>query len=277
VGCSDKEMLPVALSIAGSDPSGGAGIQADLKTFHQLGVYGEAVITLLTVQNTRTVSRVEVMNASLVREQIEAVVSDIPPDAVKTGALGSAEVVAAVADWAKSRIMPLVVDPVMISKHGSPLISEAAQLLLKRELIPHAYLVTPNIPEAEALTGMRIHNESDMRQAATALMRLGCFAALIKGGHAAGEPVDILNDEAGSLRLTGRRIDTLHTHGTGCTLAAAITALLASKTGLREAVQRAKDFVQRAIETAPGFGGGRGPLNHFAPIHSGPVAEPLRK
>lgn len=259
-------MLPVALTIAGSDPSGGAGIQADLKTFHQFGVYGEAVITLLTVQNTHTVSRVEIMDAFLVREQLEAVISDIPPNAVKTGALGSLEVVAAVAAWAKSNPTRLIVDPVMLSKHGSRLMSDAARQRLISDLIPHAYLVTPNIPEAEALSGLAIRDEADMTAAARALLELGCQAVLIKGGHAKGDPVDIFHDRIGSLRLIGRRVDTPHTHGTGCTLSAAITALVAAKVELREAVQRAKAFVQRAIETAPGLGGGHGPLNHFAPI-----------
>jgi hydroxymethylpyrimidine/phosphomethylpyrimidine kinase len=258
-------MLPVALTIAGSDPSGGAGIQADLKTFHQFAVYGESVITLLTVQNTRSVSRVESMSATLVREQIIAVVSDIPPAAVKTGALGSPEVVATVAEWARTSTAPLIVDPVMVSKHGAPLLSLAAQLILKRELIPCAWLLTPNIPEAETLTGVRILGESDMEQAAAALLRMGARAVLIKGGHGKGEPVDLFHDESGALRLTGQRVHTVHTHGTGCTLSAAITALVARNVELREAVQRAKRFVQRAIETAPGLGSGHGPLNHFAP------------
>ena len=257
-------MLPIALTIAGSDPSGGAGIQADLKTFHQFGVYGEAVITLLTVQNTRAVSRVQVMDAALVREQIEAVVLDIPPAAAKTGALGSPEVVSTVADWARSRSTLLVVDPVMISKHGAPLMSTEAQRVLKEELIPYAHLITPNIPEAEALTGIQIRSEADMLQAAEMLLRLGCDSVLIKGGHAEGDAVDVWLDGSGSLRLSGKRIATKHTHGTGCTLSAAITALLASKIDLRCAVQQAKEFVQRAIESAPGLGAGQGPLNHFA-------------
>jgi hydroxymethylpyrimidine/phosphomethylpyrimidine kinase len=252
-------MLAVALTIAGSDPSGGAGIQADLKTFHQFGVYGEAVITLLTVQNTRSVMRIEVMDADLVREQIDAVVSDIPPAAAKTGALGSAAVVQTVAAWAKLRTTRLIVDPVMISKHGSALISVEAQGVLRQELIPHAILVTPNLPEAKALTG-----EKDPRKAAHALLKLGCEAVLIKGGHADGEPTDLFFDQDGLMELPGRRIQTLDTHGTGCTLSAAITALIASGIPLRQAVQEAKEFIQRAIETAPGLGHGHGPVNHLA-------------
>ncbi len=252
-------MLPVALTIAGSDPSGGAGLQADLKTFHQFGVYGEAVVTLLTVQNTQRVTRVEVMDAELVRQQLDAVTSDILPAAAKTGALGSAEIVSVVAEWARRTSVRLVVDPVMISKHGAPLISEEAQHTLMRLLLPQAFLLTPNIPEAEALTG-----KSDMRKAAEILLKRGCGAVLIKGGHAEGEPVDLLFDANGDQTFAGRRIDTKNTHGTGCTLSAAITALLACGVELREAVARAKAYVQTAIETAPGLGSGHGPLNHFA-------------
>jgi hydroxymethylpyrimidine/phosphomethylpyrimidine kinase len=252
-------MLPIALTIAGSDPSGGAGIQADLKTFHQFRVYGEAVITLLTVQNTRHVLRVEVMDPALVLQQIEAVVSDIPPAAVKTGALGNAQVVSAVASWARGSARPLIVDPVMFSKHGAPLLSPEAQQVLKKELIPHATLVTPNLPEAQALTG-----QTDPQNAARHLLQLGCRAVLIKAGHAEGEPIDLFYDDAGPLTLPGRRIQTPHTHGTGCTLSAAITALLAAGTPLRQAVQQAKSYIQNAIATAPGLGHGHGPLNHWA-------------
>jgi len=252
-------VLAAALTIAGSDPSGGAGIQADLKTFHQFGVYGEAVITLLTVQNTRHVMRVEVMEADLVRQQIEAVVTDIPPAAVKTGALGNAQVVSTVAQWAQHAKAPIIVDPVMISKHGARLLSPEAQQILKHQLIPHAFLVTPNLPEAEALTGQK-----NPEKAAEHLLKLGCRAVLIKGGHAEGEPTDLFHDRAGVLSFPGRRIETRHTHGTGCTLSAAITALVAAGMPLREAVERAKFFVQNAIETAPGLGHGHGPLNHWA-------------
>jgi hydroxymethylpyrimidine/phosphomethylpyrimidine kinase len=260
-------MSAVALTIAGSDPSGGAGIQADLKTFHQFGVYGQAVVTLLTVQNTRTVSRLEIMPADLVLEQIEAVISDIPPAAAKTGALGNVAIVDGVAELAKSFRFPLVVDPVMISKHGARLISPEAEEVLKRVLLPRAFLVTPNIPEAESLTGMTIENESGMRTAANRLCDLGCKAALVKGGHRRGEPVDVLSApglENSLNAFPGTRIDTRHTHGTGCTYSAAITAGLASGQDLRESILAAKSFIQRAIETAPSLGGVYGPVNHFA-------------
>jgi hydroxymethylpyrimidine/phosphomethylpyrimidine kinase len=261
-------MPAVALTIAGSDPSGGAGIQADLKTFHQFGVYGQAAITLLTVQNTQTVSRVEVMPADLVLEQIQAVISDIPPAAAKTGALGNVAIVEAVAELAKSFRFPLVVDPVMISKHGVRLISPEAEKALKEMLFPYAFLVTPNIPEAEALTGIAIRDASDMHLAASRMRDLGCKAVLIKGGHARGEPVDLLSApgmSAGSFEsFAGTRIHTRHTHGTGCTYSAAITAGLALGQDLRQSILSAKSFIQAAIETAPALGGGHGPVNHFA-------------
>ena len=259
-------MPPVALTIAGSDPSGGAGIQADLKTFHQFGVYGEAVITLLTVQNSVRVSRVETMPADLVIEQLVAVLEDIPPAAVKTGALGSAEVVCAVARALADLETPLVVDPVMLSKTKALLISESAVAVLNRELIPRASLLTPNAPEAEALTGILIRDVSDMRNAATSLCEMGARAVLIKGGHVgdSAELVDVLFDGSSYREFSAPRIRTTHTHGTGCTYAAAITAGLAIGLKLGDAVARAQQFVHEAIRTAPGLGHGCGPLNHHA-------------
>jgi hydroxymethylpyrimidine/phosphomethylpyrimidine kinase len=252
--------LPIALTIAGSDPSGGAGIQADLKTFHQFGVYGEAVITLLTVQNTRRVSRVKVMPSALVTEQIEAVLEDIRPGAAKTGALGSAEVVRAVARAAAAFDFPLVVDPVMISKHGAALMADEARQALIEELIPRSYLLTPNIYEAEALTGT-----ANVRVAAERLHALGAQHVLIKGGHSNGPATDILFTGHEFMDFTAGRIDTPHTHGTGCTFSAAITAELAKGLPLVIAVRRAKRFITDAIETNPGLGSGAGPVNHWAP------------
>ncbi len=257
-------MPDVALTIAGSDPSGGAGIQADLKTFHQFRVYGEAVITLLTVQNTQALTRVEPLSPDLVRQQIEHVISDIPPAAAKAGALGTLEIVEAVADLAESFSFPLVVDPVMISKHGARLISSEAEDALKQWLLPRAFLVTPNIPEAEALTGRRITTQDDMRAAAERLRGLGCKAVLIKGGHLSGEPVDVLSAPGIFECFTYPRIHIRHTHGTGCTYSAAITAGLALGRELVEAVRNARGYVQHAIQGAPGLGKGTGPLNHFA-------------
>jgi len=257
-------MLSVALTIAGSDPSGGAGIQADLKTFHQHRVYGASAITLITVQNTVSVSRVEVLSADLVVQQIKAVLSDIPPKAAKTGALGNEEVVRAVATLADNFEFPLIVDPVMISKHGTRLISPEAEAALREELLPQAYLVTPNIPEAELLCGMEIHDQADMLRAARRLCAIGCRAALIKAGHLSGPPIDLLVEGEQVTRFPGTRIESKHTHGTGCTLSAAITANLALGMTLVDAVSRAKHFVQTAIETAPKLGHGYGPLNHWA-------------
>jgi hydroxymethylpyrimidine/phosphomethylpyrimidine kinase len=240
-------LTPVALTIAGSDPSGGAGIQADLKTFHQFGVYGEAVLTLLTVQNTREVTRVEVFPPSLVVEQLRAAIEDIPPAAAKTGALGSADV-----------------DPVMVSKQGAPLIAESARDAIRDLLMPVTTLVTPNLHEAAALTGMAVEDLPGMRSAAQRLVQMGCRAALVKGGHLKGPAVDLLLEGTTFHEFASPRVDTPHTHGTGCTYSAAITAELAKGTPLPEAVMRAKEFITRAIRTSPGLGGGSGPVNHFA-------------
>jgi len=192
------------------------------------------------------------------------VLSDIPPNAAKTGALGSVEAVMVVASMADEFTFPLVVDPVMISKHGARLISPEAEEALKHELLPQAYLVTPNIPEAELLCGMEIRDEADMLRAARRLSAAGCRAVLIKAGHLAGPPVDLLLDGDEVTRFAGTRVHSRHTHGTGCTLSAAITANLALGMTLKEAVARAKRFVQAAIETAPALGQGHGPLNHWA-------------
>jgi hydroxymethylpyrimidine/phosphomethylpyrimidine kinase len=246
----------VALSIAGSDPSGGAGIQADLKTFHQFGVYGEAVVTLVTVQNTTRVSRVEMLSEDLVLEQLAAVLEDIPPAAAKTGALGTPAMVRAVARAAAAFRFPLVVDPVMVSKHGAPLGGGAWE-----ELLPHAALVTPNLPEAEALTGT-----TDLRRAAERLLSLGARAALIKGGHSAGDALDLFYDGREFVEFPAPRIDTRHTHGTGCTFSAAIAAGLALGLPLRDSVARAKRFIHSAIETNPGLGHGCGPVNHHTEV-----------
>lgn len=258
-----RSMQPVALTIAGSDPSGGAGIQADLKTFHQFGVYGEAVVTLITVQNSQSVSRVEVLAPDLVTEQIEAVISDMPPAAAKTGALGSAEIVAAIAEMADRFAFPLVVDPVLISKHGARLLPQRAEEALKEKLFPRAALVMPNIPEAEALTGVAIHGKEDMLTAARTLFDGGAKAVLLKGGHMVGDPVDLLFDGRAT-EYKSARIETPHTHGTGCAYSAAVTACLALGMHLRDAIPAARRFVQAALRSAPGLGGGQGPLNYFA-------------
>ena len=259
-------MPPIALTIAGSDPSGGAGIQADLKTFHQFGVYGEAVITLLTVQNTVRVSRVVVMPPALVLEQLAAVLEDIPPAAAKTGALGSAEMVEAVARAAGDFPFPLVVDPVMVSKHGRSLLPDTAVAAIRERLLPRAFLITPNVPEAEALTGLTIRTLEDMRGAARRLWELGARAVLIKGGHLEGDATDLLFDGTRWHEFPAPRVATPHTHGTGCTYSAAITAALARGLALADAVALAKRFIHEAIRTNPGLGKGSGPVNHHATV-----------
>jgi hydroxymethylpyrimidine/phosphomethylpyrimidine kinase len=208
-------MLPIALTIAGSDPIGGAGIQADLKTFHQFGVYGEAVITLLTVQNTTRVSRVDCIPADLVLAQLAAVLEDIPPHAAKTGALGNREIVEAIAAAAADFRFPLVVDPVMISKHGQPLISPDAIAAVRELLLPRATLICPNLQEAEELTGLEVRSVDDMQAAAKRLCEMGAKAALVKGGHLQESAVDVLFDGQDWREFTAPHFDTPHTHGTG--------------------------------------------------------------
>ncbi len=262
-------MPPVALTIAGSDPSGGAGIQADLKIFHQFQVYGEAAITLLTVQNTRGVTRVEPAPAEIIRQQVEAVISDIPPQAAKTGALGGVEQVEVVAAMAAAFPFPLVVDPVMTSKQGARLLTNEAESAIRTRLLPHCALVTPNIAEAEVLSGSTIDDLTGVEEAVRRIAQLGPGAVLVKGGHLEGAPIDVLYFRGAIHRLRGKRVPTQHTHGTGCVFSAAITALLAHGLALPDAVRSAKQFIQRAIETAPGLGSGPGPVNHFASA-SGP-------
>ena len=262
----NEGMVPIALTVAGSDPSGGAGIQADLKTFHQFGVYGEAAITLLTVQNTKGVSRVQVMEPQLVTEQLEAVLFDVTPHAAKTGALGSSEVVKAVSRVMAKWDFPLVVDPVMISKHGAPLLPEDAVKMICDELVPCATLITPNVPEAEALCSLTIRGIKDMKLAAAILRGMGAKAVLIKGGHLEGDAIDLLYTDEAFYQFPGQRIDTKHTHGTGCTFSAAITASLACGLSMVDAVRRAKRFIQEAIRTNPGLGSGTGPVNHHAEV-----------
>ena len=259
-------MKPVALTIAGSDPSGGAGLQADLKTFHQFGVYGMSVVTLLTVQNTEGVSSVDPLDPAYVEKQLRAVLSDIPPQAAKTGALGTAAIIETVAQWAERLSCPLVVDPVMISKHCVSLIAEEARQTLAQELLPRAFLVTPNLPEASALCGRVVDSPDAMRAAARTIAGLGPNAVLVKGGHLEGDALDVLYYEGRFEEFRASRIDSNHTHGTGCTYSAAITAELAKGASLTEAVRRGKQFITRAIETSPGLGRGRGPVNHHAKV-----------
>jgi hydroxymethylpyrimidine/phosphomethylpyrimidine kinase len=257
---------PVALSIAGSDSGGGAGIQADLKTFHRLGAYGTTAVTLVTAQNTTGVTRVELLAPDLVAAQVDAIAGDFAIAAAKTGALGSGAIVAAVAAAvARHRIAPLVVDPVLLSKHGDALLDAGAVETLVRALVPLATVVTPNRPEAEVLTGRAIATESDAIDAARALVARGARAVLIKGGHAEGpEVADLLYDGTTATWLRSPRIDTRHTHGTGCSYAAAITARLAHGDPLEVAVRTAHAWIARAIANAPGLGHGQGPIDHWS-------------
>jgi hydroxymethylpyrimidine/phosphomethylpyrimidine kinase len=257
---------PVALTIAGSDPSGGAGIQADLKTFHQRGVYGTSVITLLTVQNTKQVGVIEILSPRMVAAQLDAVLEDIPPTAAKTGALGSAEIVRLIAQKAEAFSFPLVVDPVMISKHGQPLMTDQARTAMAEFLLPRAFLITPNLYEASKLAGMPVSDYAAMKEAAVRIAELGAQAVLIKGGHLEEDAVDILYWKGIFTDFRSARIRTNHTHGTGCTYSACITAELSKGRDLVDAVDIAKRYITRAIETNPGLGKGSGPVNHHAQI-----------
>ena len=258
--------MAVAMTIAGSDPSGGAGIQADLKTFHQHGVYGTSVLTLLTVQNTRGVSAVEVLEPDFVAAQLEAVLTDIPPAAAKTGALGNAAVIECLAEYAVRFSFPLVVDPVMISKHGARLLTADACEVLRRKLLRHAFLVTPNLDEAASLAAMEVVDPDSMTEAAAAIARMGPRNVLVKGGHLHEQAMDVLWSAGRVEQLPGERIDSKNTHGTGCAYSAAITARLALGQDVRQAVRGAKQFITRAIRTSPGLGSGFGPTNLHADV-----------
>ncbi|RTI33681.1 bifunctional hydroxymethylpyrimidine kinase/phosphomethylpyrimidine kinase, partial [Thermus scotoductus] len=244
----------------------GPGVQADLKTFFRFGVYGASALTLVTAQNTLGVQRVHLLPPELVYAQIQSVAEDLPVHAAKTGALGSGEIVAAVAEAvARFGLRPLVVDPVMVAKGGDPLLAEEAVAALKKRLFPLADLITPNRLEAEALLGRPIRTLEEAKEAAQALLALGPKAVLLKGGHLEGEEaVDLLATREGVQAYAAPRVATRNTHGTGCTLSAAIAALLALGKPLAEAVAEAKAYLTRALKTAPPLGHGHGPLNHWA-------------
>jgi hydroxymethylpyrimidine/phosphomethylpyrimidine kinase len=259
--------MKIALTIAGSDSGGGAGIQADLKTFQQFGVFGTSVVVALTAQNTRGVRAVEAVPESMVSAQLTALAEDLVPAALKTGMLAEAALVRLVArairenGWA-----PLVVDPVMVSTSGTRLLSTEAEEVVREDLLPLAALVTPNLDEAAILTGRVVHDTATMERAGATLVRFGAGAALIKGGHLpAPAVVDVLVTASGVRHFTHARIDTGSFHGTGCTLSAAITAGLALGRPLERAVEDGLDFVSRAIAAAPELGSGHRPLNHTVP------------
>lgn len=262
---SERKIARV-LTIAGSDSGGGAGIQADLKTFQELGVYGMSAITAVTAQNTLGVQAVYPMTALAVVQQINAVGSDIGVDAVKTGMLFSSDIILAVAEaiqafgWTK-----VVVDPVMIAKGGAKLLQEKAIRALTEKLLPLTTVITPNIPEAEKLTGRVILNKMDKEEAARRMAGFGAKYVIIKGGHDSGsEAVDLLFDGSAFTELGGKRVATEHTHGTGCTFSAALTAGLAQGLDIESSMQQAKAFIQAAIEDGIEIGKGQGPTNHWA-------------
>ena len=260
-----RHVIRTALTIAGSDSGGGAGIQADLKTFAALGVYGMSAITAVTAQNTVGVVAVQALSADFVTAQIEAVASDIHVHATKIGMLASAAIVEAVAAAITALELPLVVvDPVMLAKSGDRLLDDDAVMAMVKELLPRAFVVTPNIPEAIALSGMPIASLEDAKAAAVRIHRFGPSAVVVKGGHAAGdELVDLLFDGHTFLELRTPRIDTRNTHGTGCTFASAIAAHLALGATLVDAVTRAQSYVAGAIRHGLAVGHGHGPLDHF--------------
>ncbi|MBH68790.1 MAG: bifunctional hydroxymethylpyrimidine kinase/phosphomethylpyrimidine kinase [Rhodospirillaceae bacterium] len=253
------------LICAGSDSGGGAGIQADIKTVTALGGFAATTITALTAQNTKGVFSVYDIPINFIKEQARVVLQDLGADCVKTGMLHNADVIKAVAETLETEVpgAPLVVDPVMVAKGGHQLLEPTALDILKSELIIKATLITPNVPEAELLSGMVIENVDSMRSAAEILLALGPRAVLIKGGHLAGESLtDLLVTESGERTYSGPRLDTRNTHGTGCTLASAIATGLAQKYELENAIERARNYVFNAILSAPGLGSGHGPLNH---------------
>jgi hydroxymethylpyrimidine/phosphomethylpyrimidine kinase len=256
---------PRVLTIAGSDSGGGAGIQADLKTFSALGVFGMTAITAVTVQNTKGVSGYEALSPTLVGEQIRAVVTDIGVDAAKTGMLASAPIVHAVAEAVEETRLPnLVVDPVFVSKHGHPLLAEDGVEALRLRMLPLATIVTPNLPEASGLAGFPVETAEDMRRAAHEILELGPGAVLVKGGHLGGDrATDLFVDGRTEEWIDAERIDTPHTHGTGCTLSAAIAAHLARGALLPDAVHAGKAFVTEAIRRALALGDGIGPVDQL--------------
>jgi hydroxymethylpyrimidine/phosphomethylpyrimidine kinase len=259
--------MQIALSIAGSDSGGGAGIQADLKTFHQFGVFGTSVVTAITAQNTRGVESWEPVSARMVRDQLDAVVADLRPAATKSGMLGARDVVLAVAAGiTEHQLRGYILDPVMVATSGDVLLEPDAVSALRERLVPLAALVTPNLREAELLLATQISGVDEMADVAERLVsEIGAQAALVKGGHLTGSTVvDVLYVSGGHILIDNPRIETTSTHGTGCTLSAAIAAKLALGAELEDAVTSAVRFVQLAMQTAPGLGSGHGPLNHFA-------------
>lgn len=262
---SDKKTTAAALTIAGSDSSGGAGIQADLKTFAAFGVYGASVLTALTAQNTMGVAAIADLEPSFVAAQIDSVLDDLPITAAKTGMLSRREIIEVVAERLRSRPVPsLVVDPVMVAASGDVLLQPDAIESMRTLMLPLAAIITPNTYEAALLAGLKIANPEDLRHAAHELVRMGVRAVLVKGGRfAEGDAVDVFFDGKNELRLTSPRVPVARAHGTGCTLSAAIAASLARGRNMLQAVQTAKRYVTRALQQAQPLGHGATPLNHL--------------
>lgn len=255
---------PKALTIAGSDSGGGAGIQADLKTFSALGVYGTSVITSITAQNTVRVTGIQNIDPSIIEKQIDAVLNDIGANAVKTGMLSTAEIIDVVSkSMFRFKIKKLIIDPVMIAKSGDRLLQDNAVHTLTHRLIPLAYMVTPNIPEAEVLTGKKINTPDDMEKACRTIMEMGCKSVIVKGGHLPKDALDVFFDGKKMYHLKGKRRRTKNTHGTGCTFSAAIAANLAKGLTALDAVILSKKYITEAIEHAFSIGKGHGPVHHF--------------
>ena len=261
-----------AMTVAGSDSGGGAGVQADLKTFAALGVYGTSVLTAITAQNTRTVTAVHEIPIDIISAQIDAVVSDIGADSVKTGMLSSREIIECVTASLKDAekkypdmpgLRRLVVDPVMVAKSGDSLLREEAVGSLRDLLLPMAAVVTPNIPETETLTGLTIVTDEDVRKAAQAIVAMGAASVVVKGGHREGPATDVYFDGRDFREFTAPRFETVNTHGTGCTFASAVAAGLAKGLEAEDAIGQAKEFVTEAIRRSFPIGQGHGPLNHF--------------
>lgn len=258
------DRVRTALTIAGSDSGGGAGIQADLKTFSALGVFGMSALTAITAQNTLGVTAVHELPPDMVAAQIDAVVTDIGADAVKTGMISNSEIIRVVAAKVREHhLTTLVVDPVMVATSGDRLLREDAVEALRTDLLPLATVVTPNLPEAEVLTGRPVSSLEEMRVAAQEIVGMGARSVLVKGGHLKSDAIDLFFDGYRLVELPARRIATTSTHGTGCTLASAIAALLARGESLEEAISNAKVYVTAAIERAFPLGHGHGPVHHF--------------
>ncbi|MEK4229799.1 bifunctional hydroxymethylpyrimidine kinase/phosphomethylpyrimidine kinase [Solibacillus sp. FSL H8-0538] len=258
--------MNIVMTIAGSDSGGGAGIQADLKTFQELGVFGTSSITALTAQNTLGVERIFPVPADFIQQQISVVFRDMPVCAVKTGMLFSADIIRTVAETLEGKDIQLVVDPVMIAKGGATLLQKDSVQALTTKLLPLATVLTPNIPEAEVITGLTIRTEADIAQAAQQILAMGVGCVVMKGGHLSGDyAIDtVFFADGKQLAIQSKRIETNQTHGTGCTFSAAITAFLGQGMMLREAIIEAKKFVQLAIANPLNIGHGHGPTNHFA-------------